>query len=181
MISTNALIAGPCSRQDLRDYALQIRKNLGLENILYFPVVEFLELMPDLFPRLSIEIVEDGQLSNGIHAQTDVANEEIKIRQSVYDDACAGEGFARFTVVHEVSHNLLLCVSRSNLYLNRGNRAVKRYEDPEWQADCLAGELLAPVHLISGMDVDCVMHYCGISASAANTQLRVSSNNTIRR
>jgi hypothetical protein len=46
-----AYVAQPCSRRDLRRLAMEIRKRLELENIIYFPVVQLLELMSEIFPK----------------------------------------------------------------------------------------------------------------------------------
>ena len=80
----------PLSRYNLRNYAFQLRKLLNVEKQLYFPVMEFLEVLPDVFSQLSWEIVEDTEFPQFVHGETDVLNHYIKIRQSVYDGAYEG-------------------------------------------------------------------------------------------
>ena len=41
------------SRIQLRSLASILRKYLGLENELYFPIVELLDVMYEIFPRFS--------------------------------------------------------------------------------------------------------------------------------
>jgi Zn-dependent peptidase ImmA (M78 family) len=48
---------------------------------------------------------------------------------------------------------------------------LKPFEDPEWQADCLAGELLMPYDLIKGMSDEEVALQCGVTMAAAKYQL----------
>ena len=45
------------SRKNLRDLAYTLRKHLGLENVLYFPIVEVLDVLPEFFDNFSYEIV----------------------------------------------------------------------------------------------------------------------------
>ena len=89
---------------------MEIRRKLGLETALYFPVVQFLELMSEIFPRFHFEVVEDDELPQGVHADTDVENHIIRIKRFVYDGACNGNGRDRMTIAHEIGHYLLLCV-----------------------------------------------------------------------
>ena len=165
-------ISQPLSRHNLRNYAFQLRKLLNVENQLYFPVMEFLEVLPNIFSQLSWEIVEDTEFSQYVHGETDILNHYIKIRQSVYDGACEGNGRDRMTVMHEIAHYLLLCVNGVKLQRNFDKQVVKAYCDPEWQAKCLAGEIMIPAHLVAGMDLFDVIEKCGVSWDAAAYQMR---------
>jgi len=53
-----------------------------------------------------------------------------------------------------------------------GNVNVKPYMDPEWQAKCLAGEMMVPAHLVRGMSAQKIAECCGVSQPAAETQIR---------
>ena len=46
-------IVEPKSRKDLRQLAYFFRKKLGLLNVLYFPIVELLDIMYELFEGYS--------------------------------------------------------------------------------------------------------------------------------
>lgn len=164
----------PTSRSALREYAYKIRKELGLEKELYFPIVEFLEIMPEIFQNFSFQIVEDNEMETYKHAETDVDNEIIYIKQSVYDGAYDGNGRDRFTIAHEIGHYLLLSVSK--VKFSRTSLVPKVYEDPEWQANVFAGELLIPHHLIKRFKrPETIAKKCGVSISAASLQLQKKS------
>lgn len=165
-------IAAPLSRQNLRDYTKSIRKHLGLENTLMFPVLQFLEALPWLTgdDEFYYEVVEDWELPINTHAEYDLNRNCIKIKQSVYDGACAGNGRDRMTIIHEIGHMLLL--RHSGIKLQRSfSGDVPSYQDPEWQAKCFAGELMIPADLTLGMSPERVATTCGVSLEAARYQL----------
>jgi len=97
-------------------------------------------------------------------------SDTIRIPQDRYDKALAGDGRARFDILHECCHKLLL--NPQSLAFCRFTRELKTYEDPEWQADCLAGELLMPADIIRGWSASDVAKMCGVSEAAARCQLR---------
>ena len=49
---------------------------------------------------------------------------------------------------------------------------LKPFEDPEWQANTFASELLMPPYLIAGMTKRDVMRECGVSEKAAMVALK---------
>jgi Zn-dependent peptidase ImmA (M78 family) len=166
-------LAPPASRQNLREAAFNLRKTLGLENQLYFPVVEFLEFaMPQLIPDFEYEILPVEQMGNK-HGETQPDNRKIALRADIYERAVNGEGRDRFTVAHEIKHCLFDDSERVKLYRVAPDYVIKRYVDPEWQADAFAGELLIPYHLMRGLSIDEIVRKCGVTKSAAQTQLRV--------
>ena len=165
-------VVQPVSRKELRDYALQIRQNIGFEDKVYFPVVEFWEILPDLFKEYSFEIVDDDSLDENVHGFTDIVNKRVCIKNSIYEGACAGSGRDRMTVAHELSHFFTLVVSGFKIARNFFDKKVKAYEDPEWQAKCMAGELLVPYHLVKGLSAEEIANLCGVSLDAAIEQIK---------
>lgn len=165
-------MAAPLSRVDLRRIAFRFRKDLSLENTLRFPVMLFLEhVMPLCFEGFHYEIVEKKELSPHIHAETDIVNRIIRIREDVYDGAVRGKGRDRMTIMHEIAHYLLL-VQRGIKFQRVFNaQAVKKYRDPEWQAKALAGEIMCPAHLIRQLSPEQVAERCGVSLDAARFNL----------
>ena len=163
-------ISQPCSRKDIRLLALEVRKTLRLENVVYFPIVQLLELMYELFPNYHFEVVEDCEFSHDLHAETDVESHAIRIKQSVYDGACMGKGRDRMTIAHEIGHYLLLCICGFKFQRNYASVSIPVYRDPEWQASCFAGELLVAAHLVKGMTPDEISRMCGVSMPAAKKQ-----------
>jgi len=160
----------PKSRKELRRLARIFRKVLRLDDCLYFPIVQVLEALPEFFHNFSCEIVEEDELSPGIHADTDILAKHIRIRQRVYDRACEGEGRDRMTIAHEIGHYLLLCVFGFKLERNFKNEGIPPCRDPEWQAKCFAGELIGSAHLVKGMSEEEISNKCGVSLDAARLQ-----------
>jgi Zn-dependent peptidase ImmA (M78 family) len=165
--------AAPLSRYDIHTYAKSLREKLQLKDRLYFPVTTFLEIFPKLIndDDFYFEIVADDSLPESIHAEYSVEDNCVRIRQSVYDGACAGSGRDRMTIMHELSHVILIKICGIRLYRTFDNVPLKPYLDPEWQAKCLAGELMMDTRLIKGMSAHQVSVRCGVSLTAAQYQL----------
>ena len=159
------------SRRELRLLANQIRKNLGLEEQLYFPVVELFDRLPDIYDGLECQVVNDFELPINVHGLTDITSKTIKIKESVYDNACKGNGRDRMTILHEIAHYLTLGELNYSLARSFEEEKVPTYCDPEWQAKCLAGELMMPAQKIKDMSVEEIMDKCGVSYDAAKYQL----------
>lgn len=170
-------IATPISRNDLRKYALKIkiRKQIHYDDIPCFPVIEFLEIFHKLIddPTFHFVPLEDNELPPTVHAQYDVGENCIYIRESVYNGAIAGNGRDRMTIIHELAHALL--IKYSGIKLNRcfSNEQVPAFRDPEWQAKCLAGELMIPEHLARNMSAHEIVDSCGVSYAAAQYQAQI--------
>ncbi len=156
---------------DLRQLAKQIRKLFGAENTLYFPITQVLELVHLIDKDAHFEVVEANELEDGEHAVTDIVTKTIKIREDVYEGACNGKGRDRMTIAHEFAHFTTLCVCGFKLARRFEFEKIPTYQDPEWQAKCLAGELMIDRDLVKGLSVDEIVEKCGVSYSAANYQL----------
>lgn len=93
----------------------------------------------------------------------------ILIRESVYEQALAGNGRARFTFCHELGH--LILHQGQDLQLARSSTPGSWgfHEDSEWQADAFAAELMMPVEMVGTLcrSVDDIMRIFGVSRSAA--------------
>lgn len=161
------------SRKNLRECAYEFRKIFNFDDVLYFPIVEVLDFMPEIFDGFSYEIVEDCTFSKDIHADTDIMAQHIRIKESVYEGACNGIGRDRMTIAHEIGHYFTMCICGFKLQRNFGKRKTRTYQDPEWQAKCFAGELMIPAHLINSMDANEIADKCGVSHEAANFQYKI--------
>ena len=159
------------SRKDLRNLAMILRNHLGLENRLWIPVVELLDILEEIFESFSYEIVPDSALPPVTHAETDIRTGHIAIKESVYERACNGEGRDRMTIAHEIGHFFTLCFCGFKLQRNFAKQEVKKFNDPEWQAKCFAGEFLVPYHLTGNMTATEIASACGVSYDAADYQL----------
>ncbi len=162
----------PRSRADLRRLASEIRKALRLDKQLYFPIVELLDVLEETLDGFSYLIIPDDELPPNKHADTNVYTGEIRIKESVYNGARRGNGRDRMTIAHEFSHFMTLCFLGMKLSRTIGGERIKSYEDPEWQAKCLAGELLIPYTLTIGMTTGKIVEKCGVSYSAAEYRMR---------
>jgi hypothetical protein len=142
----------------------------------YFDVVRFLEYdMLKLDPLFHMEIVPDEDM--GVkHAEASPSEHKIRIAESVYCGAIAGNRRDRGTCGHEVGHYIMHDSSR--IRCARTHESVPRYQDPEWQAKVFQGAFLAPEHIIREMSVDEVVSNCGISWDSA--QIQVSKKRTKR-
>lgn len=164
----------PKSRKDLRELAREIRRAVGLEDCLYFPIVEFMEqMMPKMFPNFNYEVVPDDELPKNKHAVTEIVENfgTVIIKQSVYEGACDGNGQDRMTIAHEtVGHFIPICVLGFKLYRSFEIEDIPAYRNPEWQAKCLAGEFMMAEHLVRDFTPKKIAIECGVSRDAARYQ-----------
>ena len=100
----NCYKAAPISRNDIRRFIRHLKKKVGLENELYFPILSFVEnILPILIPDFQFEVVPVAEMGNK-HGETYPTKNLIRIREDVYLRAAAGEGRDRLTIAHEVGH-----------------------------------------------------------------------------
>ena len=84
------------SRKQIRSFAMYIRELCGLKDCLYFPVIEFFEIiLPNLIDNFTYEIVEYVEMPDK-EGETIPSCNTIKIREDVYEKAIEGDGRARF-------------------------------------------------------------------------------------
>ena len=155
------------SRNAMRAYANLLREKFKLKDVLYFPIVELLDSFAEIFPDFSYEIVKDNELPKDTHADTEIRTGHVRIKESVYEGACDGNGRDRMTIAHELGHYFTLCRCGFRLSRNFGDRPIRTYNDPEWQAKCFAGELMIPYHLTKDMNPARISKVCGVSFKAA--------------
>ena len=164
------------SRKDLRKLAYIIRKEFGYEDKWYIPVDRLLDQMCDLYDELSYQVVSDDEWDDPCaHAYTNISEQTIKIRESIFNNACDGCGRDRMTIAHEIAHYILICDIGIQLHSCRQIGKLKPYNDPEWQAKCLAGEIMIPYYKIKQskqkISAQQIEGLCGVSFDAANYQL----------
>jgi hypothetical protein len=122
---------------------------------------------------MTYEVVEDNVLGERL-AETFPDKEHI----TVFDGACDGVPFHRFTLAHELGHLFLHKNQAPKSYARGEVKNHKVYEDSEWQADEFASELLIDKRDLTGNEtaVDLTARY-GISLLAAETKLRKLEKN----
>lgn len=170
MSNINIYIADPLSRKDIREMAYCIRKKFNLENEIYFPIVELMEMLSNS-GVFNLEICSKEEMGTKF-GETIPYENTIKIREDIYEKACEGDGFSRATLAHEFFH--WLSHSEKNVSLCRKAEDLKNrkaYEDPEWQANCFAGELLVYKPLTKNMCSMVVIEKCKVSFAMAEYQL----------
>ena len=154
------------SRKDIRGLVKEFREMFGLEQVLYFPVVYFIEwVLGRLELELEIVPISDMPQAYGV---TNPGTKTMKIREDVYEGAIKGNPRDRFTLCHELGHYLIHFPER--VTFARGT--VPAYMNPEWQANAFAGELMAPYDLVKGMRIEEIAEKCGMSITAASIQYR---------
>ena len=84
-------ITHPTSREELRMFSRVFRYLFGInDDISAFPVLRALEMLPDVFPGSSYEIVEDDVLPANVPARCILdsqGNFTIEIKESIYKGA----------------------------------------------------------------------------------------------
>lgn len=170
-MSQQDLVVPPLSRREIRQRALAFRKIFKLENAMYFPIVEIMEIMnsmPEVFKNWNMEIASQSEMGT-FHGLT-LADGTVKIREDVYMRAASGVGMDRDTMAHELGHWLFHRNNRAHARIGGGSIPI--YCTPEWQAKAFSGELLVSAHLVSrDMTAEYIKNACGVSYSSAQYQL----------
>ncbi len=166
------------SREFINKKALQIRYAIRAENFFMFPIEKIIEPLIDCLEG-RIEILEDKKLPQNIPAQTIFypnCNSErrlpyavMQIKESVYLGAVSGNPEDRFTLAHEAGHVFLLHSPIGN-NASETNENISLTEDPEWQSDTFAKELLAPSYLFAKFKPDILAKLCKIPVRYAKEQ-----------
>ncbi len=166
----NIYKAAPLSRRSIREYVNHIRAVTGTKDVLFFPIVGFLELvLPQLVEGFYYEICAKDEMPNKC-GETFPAENKICIREDIYEKALCDDPFARFSIAHEIGHLLLHDVGSISLCRLEHDEKLKPFEDPEWQADCFGGELLMYYPLIKYLDENEISEQCGVTLRAAKVQ-----------
>src|SRR5579864_1930028 len=103
-----------------------------------FDIMGFLEKrLPT--PDDNYAFLVNETLPTDTHACTDIQDRTISTRPEIYDRAVAGHGRDRLTAGHELGHYILHADIR--LQRRMSTARLEAFRDPEWQANCRAGEL----------------------------------------
>ncbi len=164
--------ARPLARKSISELAKEIRYSLNYEGTRYFPIIEFIELiLPQIDSLFELEIKPNCEMPDKC-GETFPNDHRIVLNEDIYEKALKGDGFARLSCAHEVGHLLTHTGTNVSLCCLKPGERLKPYEDPEWQADVFAGELLAPSYLISGLSAEEVAKNFGVTVRAAEVQLK---------
>ena len=146
----------PTSRNDLRLYAKYLRNIFGIPETGPFPVLEALEMLPDIFGNCNYIVVEDNTLPPQTMARctlNDLGGFTIEIKESVYAGAFEKHigAFLGF-ICHEIAHIFLFKIGFTPIY-ERGfdNNELPAYCSVEWQAKALCAEVMIPFEESKGL------------------------------
>src|SRR5574337_186702 len=121
------------SRANLEDAAGAVRSVTEMMDQPFFPIVELYEFLDVFSPGAYYEVRTVDEMGDD-HGLTLLTRKVIRLREDVYEAACAGDGFGRFTMCHELGHLLL----HDGVALKRGVREPPIYMSSEWQSDTFA-------------------------------------------
>ena len=159
----------PLSRLQLRELARIFRKGLMLDDAIKLPVTQIVESFPLIIgdEDFYFEYVDNSYFPENTHAAYYPEDNCIRVKESVYLSACNGDGRDRMTLMHEISHALLLKVCGVQFNRRFEGQVVEPFRDPEWQAKCLAAELMIPYHLVKDWNPFDIAEKCEVSFQAA--------------
>ena len=141
-------IVPPRDRRNIRKDTYELRKIMGLNEVFYFPIIEFLELvLPQIDPEFYVEPVDDDLLP-GRMAETVPEDHLIRVRVSVYDAACKGHTWARKIMAHELGHYIYHDARRVAYATPEAGAQIPKVFLPEYQADVFANGV--PLGLAKG-------------------------------
>lgn len=162
--------AMPLSRKQIRNLAFELRKIMGCDDEPYFPIVHFIEWIlanPEDDMRMGFEVVEPFEMED-TYGTTNTSRNIMRIRSDVYEGAVQNNPRDRFTLCHELGHYILH--QPENISYARGD--IPTYQNPEWQANTFAAELMAPANLVKDMSIEEIARRCGMSRQAATIQYK---------
>lgn len=169
--------ANPCSRAELSAMAWRVRKFSGCTTVPAFPIVELIE--HKLMDYCPLEVLEDSACGDK-EAWIVPGQREIYVRDSVYEAAVNGNPRARFTLAHELGHRVFHTIKQIMPCSIEDMENLKLYQDPEWQANAFAGELLAPTRMIQGLSINEICDQFAVSYDCARIQYELHQRQNLR-
>ena len=158
--------AEPLSRKKIREITKYLRKLCGISMKQEFPVVKFMECLLEKF-EYTYEICSEEELPKD-YARTIPSEKILQVREDVYMKAVNGNGRHIFTIAHEIGHVILH--DFETVSFARADEKIKVYEDPEWQANTFAGELIAPADVLEDLSIDEIVEKYNCSIQVALIQ-----------
>ena len=158
-------------RKSFKPMAKLFRNRHGYQPLQQFDPLRVLENnLPKQDSSFKWQVIDNKDWDKGeeTHAYYDILNNTIFIRSDVYEGAYNGNGRDRFTITHEISHYLLIRDFGCPLYLPRCFGEVQPLQNPEYQANALAGYLLYTEEMLqSAKSPRHLMELAGTSRSSA--------------
>ena len=168
---TTRLMAPPLSRKAIENFAGYVRRELGIGNELYVPIIKIVEhIIPHIDPSYIFDTPYEYEMLDE-YANYCPQTNTLSVRQDVYLAACADDPRHRFTIAHELGHYFM---HDENTKFSRcpRNATIPSYRDPEWQANVFASSFLMPKDLIRGMSANEIVTSCKTSLQSVEIALK---------
>lgn len=162
--------AEPLSRKTIREITKCLRSLCGIDEHQEFPVVRFMEFLLEKHGYI-YDICSEEELPRD-YARTIPAEKILQVRDDVYKEAVNGNTRHIFTIAHEIGHAILH--DFDTVSFARADEKVRIYENPEWQANTFAGELIAPADTISELSIEEIAERYNCSMQVALIQKKNS-------
>lgn len=160
----------------IRNIASAVRKLLNLSNDTYINTVQALDCLCSILEKFGFNYLVLPDCSEffekGEEAKTNIVSGMIYIKESVFLDASRKRYCrAHFTIAHEIDHFILHhALGLMNLARTNSSEKPKPFENPEWQADAFASELLMPYEECLKLSPKEIMRKYHVTNSAATTR-----------
>lgn len=169
-------VAKPLSISEIRNVAYFIRDLIDVPFDKNINMVKALDKLTFKFQRYNFNYMvlpnNSPDFERGEEAKTDIVNGTIYFKESVIEQA-SHKRFCRanFTIGHEIGHFVLHRVLNLMNFARMALPIEKRiFEDPEWQADTFASELLMPYEQCLNLSPKEIRRKYHVTQSAANTR-----------
>lgn len=178
----NQWISPNLNCKNLERLSIYLLKRFGVKKTQKLPVMKLLEEeLSKLDSQFFFEIiaVDDWMYDMNIHAICDIYRHSIQIREDVYTGAANGYGRDRFTITHEIAHYCLFVLFGCPVYKDYSTKtkSYKKQDDPEWQADTLAGYLLCTREILDKSKTENeLMKNAGIGLKSAEYSFKIKKN-----
>ena len=165
----------PIKRKWITSIATMLRTLFLEENQSCLDIVGFLDkrfAKLGFDPAFNLEVVADEELP-GRFGETVPSEHVIRIRETIYLKALAGDGFARQVMAHELWHYLWHNSETISYAYVDDSSHIPDEMNPEKQADVFAAELLAPSHEVRGMKIHRISSIYGVTKKTASVQKQI--------
>lgn len=168
--------AKPLSILDIRNVAKFIRKLIDVSPDKNIDMAKVLDVLTIKLQRFDFNYVvlddDDPIFKKNEEAKTDIVNGTLYIKESLIWEA-VHKKYCRsnFTIGHEIGHFVLHRVLNLMDFSRAAYSTPKKiYEDPEWQADTFASELLMPYEQCMTLSPAEIRRAYHVTKSAAETR-----------
>ena len=176
-------ITKPLSRITIRKFSKIVRKIFGCKSDDEpFPVLEALEMLPDIVENTNYEIVDDNDMPANFFAQCYQKPEGgfvIQIKETVYNGACYNNNYAfRCFICHEICHVMLFWLDYTPISACAfGDTEIEPFRSVEWQAKALTGDVMIPYEASKGLTSDEIVEKYHVTKKSAEYRVKQDIKN----